>query len=318
MTDEATFGQRCPLCGGQEFNPYRLGLLRCESCKLVLSPSIWQPQANERMEDEWFGEGYDERKTSVWVAWFEAWNNRKTLARLGGFTRQGNRLLEIGVGSGSFLQAAKAKGFDAMGCDLSAPICRRVVQECGIPMHCGFLAELPDDSRFDVVVMNHVLEHVQQPVEFLQDVFRQLAPGGIVHIAVPNITCWEADFPGWTSYEPYHLTYFNRQTLAKAVAAAGFSTERVFTSDSFSGWFLALLRTVLGVNRAQGTVTRTVVASVNRTSGQRSGLVEHAYRLAMVLSGGGLWPLRWLQGKLGYGDEVVCIVTKPTSLLRGG
>ncbi|AGX86618.1 class I SAM-dependent methyltransferase [Candidatus Symbiobacter mobilis] len=239
------------------------------------------------MEDEWFGEGYEARKSSVWVEWFEAWNNRKTLARLAAHSRQGNRLLEIGVGSGSFLKVAKTKGFDVMGCDLSAPICRHVERECGIAMHCGFLSELPDDRQCDAVVMNHVLEHVQQPVEFLQDVFRLLKPEGIVHIAVPNIDCWEACLPGWTSYEPYHLTYFNRQTLLKAVEAAGFSAERVLTSDSFSGWFLALLRTALGINRTQGVVTRPVAASENRPANSRSGWVEHAYRLAMVVVGGG-------------------------------
>lgn len=316
MKEQAFFEQQCPLCSRQKFRPYRLGLLRCESCTLVLSPSIWQPQTNERMEDEWFGEGYEARKSSVWVCWFESWNNRKTLARLAGFPRQG-RLLEVGVGSGSFLKAAKVKGFDVMGCDLSAPICRHVEREGDIEMHCGFLSELPDDRQFDIVVMNHVLEHVQHPVEFLKDVFRLLKPEGIVHIAVPNIDCWEARLPGWTSFEPYHLTYFNRQTLLSAVKAAGFTSERVLTCDSFSGWFLALLRTLLGVNSAQGAVTRPVSASASRPATSRSGLVEHVYRLAMVVGGGGLWPLRWLQGKLGYGDEVVCIARKPAFRQEG-
>lgn len=310
MNDKAFIGQRCPLCEGTRFSAYRLGLLRCESCKLVISPSIWEPQANERMEEEWFGEGYEARKSSVWVEWFEAWNNRRTLARLAEFPRQGNRLLEIGVGSGSFLKTAKAKGFDAMGCDLSAPICHRVERAFGITMHCGLLSELPGKGKFDVVVMNHVLEHVPEPVGFLQDAFRLLAPDGIVHIAVPNIDCWEALLPGWTSYEPYHLTYFNRETLARVVAAAGFSTEIIFTADSFSGWFLALLRTVLAVNRQHGAVTRPVLVSAAHPAGSRSGFVEHTYRLAMVLTGGGLWPLRRMQAHLGRGDELLCIARR--------
>jgi 2-polyprenyl-3-methyl-5-hydroxy-6-metoxy-1,4-benzoquinol methylase len=317
MKEMMNFERRCPLCGGQAFKPYRLGLLRCASCQLVLSPLIWQPQTNERMEEEWFGEGYEARKSSVWVDWFEAWSNRATLARLdfAPATQQGKRLLEIGVGSGSFLKAAREKGFAVMGCDLSVPLCRRVERECGVAMHCGLLSDLPGDGKFDVVVMNHVLEHVQQPVEFLKDVLRLLAPGGVLHIAVPNIDCWEARLSGWTSYEPYHLTYFNRQTLQRAVTAAGLASEKCLTDDSFSGWFLAVLRTILGVNRAHGAVTRPVAASVSRHSDRRSWPVEHAYRLAMVLAGGGLWPLRWLQGKLGYGDELVCIAQKPVSRL---
>lgn len=317
MSKAVISGHECPLCSQKRFTQHWLGLLRCESCKLVLSSSIWQPQANEIMEDEFFGEGYEARKSSVWVEWFEASNNRKTLSRLNTIPTQGKRLLEIGVGSGSFLKAAKVKGFDVMGCDLSAPICRHVELKFGITMHCGLLSELQTENQFDVIVMNHVLEHVQKPVEFLQDVFRLLKPDGIVHIAVPNIDCWEASLPGWTSYEPYHLTYFNQQTLLRAVVSAGFTSKRVQTSDSFSGWFLASLRTTLGVNSAEGAVTRAVASSSGHPINARSGVVEHAYRLSMVLSGGGLWPLRWLQGKLGYGDEVVCIAQKHSTYPAG-
>ncbi|MDD2768309.1 MAG: class I SAM-dependent methyltransferase [Methylococcus sp.] len=301
---------RCPLCEESDFRQDRLGLLICNSCSLVLSPAIWQSQVNERMEEEWFGESYEQRKSSFWVRWFEAWNNRKTLSRLAAQALSGKRLLEIGVGSGSFLGAAKNCGYEVMGCDLSAPICRQVQQQIGVPMHCGLLESLEAEGRFDAVVMNHVLEHVQRPVEFMQNVFRLLAPGGIVHVAVPNIGCWEARFYGWTSYEPYHLTYFDRQTLTRTAESAGFSLDTIITKDSFSGWFLALLRTVLGVNRAQGAITRPASLSTNGRAGHRSILVEQGYRLAMVLAGGGLWPLRWLQGQLGYGDEAICIARK--------
>lgn len=308
---------QCPLCKHKRFARKRFGLFRCEGCEVVLSPSIWLDQANERMEDDWFGENYGARKSSIWVNLFEGFNNRRTLKRIDTRGRQGNRLLEIGVGSGSFLRAAKLVGFDVLGCDLSAPICQRVEREYGIEMHCGVLAELQDGRSFDVIIMNHVLEHVQQPVDFLRDVYRLLAPTGILHLAVPNIDCWEARFSGWTSYEPYHLIYFNPRTLQSCVEVAGFSVETVLTRDSFSGWFLALLRTALGVNRAEGAVTRPLQVSTDRPADMRTGLFEHAYRLTSVLAGAWLWPLRWLQGKLGYGDELVCVVRR-VALAREG
>lgn len=108
-----------------------------------------------------------------------------------------------------------------MGCDLSAPICQRVSQTYGIAMHDGSLTSLVGENRFDVIVMNHVLEHVNQPIEFLREVHRLLAPGGVAHIAVPNVACWEAGLAGWTSYEPYHLVYFDPRTLERTVSAGG-------------------------------------------------------------------------------------------------
>lgn len=302
----------CPVCSGVGFRAYKLGLVLCDSCNVVLSPAIWQPQANEAMEEEWFGEPSQDA-LSFWVNQFEAWNNKKTLARLAEATSPGRRLLEIGVGSGSFLNAARQIGYEVMGCDLSMPICQRIRRTYNIQMHGEHLAALAGESRFDVIVMNHVLEHVNQPIEFLRNVHRLLAPGGIAHIAVPNMGCWEASLPGWTSYEPYHLAYFTPETLKRTVYASGLSIEQITTPDSFSGWFLAVLRSALGVNRAGGAVIRPAAASSKHAKGSRPKLFEHIYRLAMVCAGAILWPLRMAQEQLGRGDEVICIARKPSA-----
>lgn len=302
----------CPVCTGPGFQPYKLGLVRCDGCGVVLSPAIWQPQANEQLEEEWFGEDY-RPTTSSWVTLFETWTNRKTLARLAASKPPGRQLLEVGVGSGSFLNAARERHYEVMGCDLSTSICARVRRAYGIVMHSESLETLVGENRFDVIVMNHVLEHVHRPIEFMEDVRRLLAPGGVVHVAVPNIACWEAALAGWTSYEPYHLTYFDPRTLVRTISAGGLTIDCITTHDSFSGWFLAVLRTALGVNRSSGAVTRPTASTVGRIAGRWPGVVEHAYRFAMVCAGGGLWPLRWLQAKLGRGDEAVCLAHKPQS-----
>jgi 2-polyprenyl-3-methyl-5-hydroxy-6-metoxy-1,4-benzoquinol methylase len=309
INDARHHANRCPVCGGTGLRAWQLGLLQCESCALVLSPAIWQPQANEQLEEEWFGEDY-QPATSFWVGLFEKWNNRRTLARIAEVKPPGRRLLEIGVGSGSFLKAAREQGYEVVGCDLSRPICNRVRNAYRIEMHCGPLTTLAAGRCFDVIVMNHVLEHVQQPVEFLMDVGRLLAPGGVVHIAVPNVACWQASLSGWTSFEPYHLTYFAPETLRVTVTRSSLWIKHFETLDSFSGWFLALLRTTLGVNRASGAVTRASVSTVGKAAGRRTALVENAYRIAMVLAGGVLWPIRLFQGRIGRGDELICIACK--------
>lgn len=48
----------CPVCGGAEFTEFKFGLKECFACGLVLSQTIWKPQANELLGEEWFGEDY--------------------------------------------------------------------------------------------------------------------------------------------------------------------------------------------------------------------------------------------------------------------
>jgi len=166
------------------------------------------------------------------------------------------------------------------------------------------VAQIPHSAPYDVVVMHHVLEHVNEPVQFLKDVRTLLGRAGIVIIRVPNVFCCEAHLPGWNSYEPYHLVYFSPATLRRAVEQAGFEVLRIGTHESFSGWFLALLRTLLRTNQ------KTAGERFAQREAAHLSWVGHAYRLAMVLSGVITLPLRFLQGAIGRGDEVVLIARK--------
>lgn len=306
MTQEISGIEVCPLCTCTAFAPHRFGLLRCAGCGLVVDRRIFAPALDRQLNEEAFGEGYEPER-SFWVRWFQAWKNRRYLANLrrAGVTR--GRLLEVGVGSGSFLRAAREAGFDAMGCELSEPLARRVQAQTGVPVHCGDLASLPARA-FDVVCMHHVLEHVRDPVGFLRAASERLKPGGLLHLAVPNGACWEARWPGWNCYVYYHLAYFDRATLRRALEGSGLVVGRLTSYESFSTWFLTLLRTAAGVRSMEAPPK--AAARLGRVP-RWWLLFEHPYRLAMVASGLVTWPLRSLQGRLGYGDELIALARRP-------
>lgn len=268
---------------------------------MVFDKTVWQPDVIARMEDEYFGRQYDVQP-SFWVRRFEESNNARTLRTLKRAGHAGGRLLEVGIGSGSFLVAARDRGFDVVGCDLSPHIASCVRELHGVQVHCGDLKSLLADEPFDVIVMNHVLEHVGAPVSFLDSAGRLLRPGGVLHIAVPNFACWEASLDGWISYQPYHLLYFERDTLTGLVRIAGYGVISVATHESFTGWFLALARSLL---RRGPTKDESGAGHARRTFA-----VEHVYRLATVLCGLLTWPLRRVQSSMGYGDELVVMARK--------
>lgn len=291
--------ETCPVCSGTAFTPYRFGLHLCARCGLVVDPAIFQTGLADALNERAFGDSYAPER-SFWVRGFNTWKNRRYLHHLrrAGVTQ--GKLLEIGVGSGSFLRAAREAGFSVEGCDISSALCRRVNEETGIPVHCADLASLPE-HRWDVVVMNHVVEHVHDPVGFLSAARDRLRDGGVLHVAVPNVACWEAHLPGWNSYEPYHLAYFNAETMTKAMSAAGLRIIDLRTHEPFSAWFLTVLRSL----RPRTRVPQT--ASAMRETGNylpRRAL-EHPYRVAMICAGAVTWPVRALQARLGDGDELI-------------
>jgi 2-polyprenyl-3-methyl-5-hydroxy-6-metoxy-1,4-benzoquinol methylase len=299
--NERKTAMECPNCAGREFADFRFALSRCSACSLIVDEQAIERSRAESSQEEWFA--IPEAARSLWVRRFEVWNNERTIARVRRYVNPPARVLEVGIGSGSLLQAMRGAGFDVHGCDSSAAVGRYVRETAGVPVFVGRLADMPPSGAFDVVVMNHVLEHTSGPIAFLTDARRHAKPGALFHLAVPNVASWNARMPGWTSYEPYHLIYFSPKTLRDAVARAGLECVELSTFEPFSGWFLALLRTAL--QRGERNSNRRETRDRDRS---KRG-IEHLYRVAMLASGAASYPLRRLQSRLGKGEEVVMLAT---------
>jgi glycosyltransferase involved in cell wall biosynthesis/2-polyprenyl-3-methyl-5-hydroxy-6-metoxy-1,4-benzoquinol methylase len=296
---------QCPLCGGKQNSAWpRWDLVQCDECALVFDRHVWRKGADLESEAEWF-DGEYAGPSSPWVKIFEKFNNQRTYRRIAPFLRNGARLLEVGVGTGSFLEYAKTRRVNVTGCDLSRAVCEDVARRLHVPMLNCSVDGLPGDTKYDVVVMNHVLEHVGAPTALLEGLRSRMKEGGLVHIAAPNVACWEARLSGWGSYEPYHSIYFSPDTIRKTLERSGFAVLEVSTHETFSAWFLTALRTLL----------RTRMRRAERRHAARrwrsASWAEHAYRISMVLAGVVSFPLRRIQASLGYGDELV-VLCRPT------
>jgi 2-polyprenyl-3-methyl-5-hydroxy-6-metoxy-1,4-benzoquinol methylase len=292
----------CPLCRApREFLPERFGLLSCVGCGLVVSPDIWIPRIDEILDDAWFGEDWDPA-ASPWLRWFESIGNRRMYKRVQ-HAGNGGSLLEVGFGSGTFLAYMQARGWRVQGCDLSQSVCRRAAGRWAVPTHWGEVSSLPKDIRYDLVVMSHILEHVQDPLGMLGEIRQRMNHGGYLYVTVPNVACWEARLSGWIGYQPYHFTYFSQETLTSAFVRSGFHIEFVSTHEQFASWFQSVAGTL--IPQLGGAARKETRARLRRRS--RTSLIEHVYRSALVGFGVATWPFRRLQGRLGRGDEVIVL-----------
>src|SRR5204863_8175544 len=96
--------------------------------------------------------------------------------------RAGQSGLEIGAGLGTNLLAIKdvARVTAIEPARLAREHCARL----GVQTHAS-LDDLPQDARFDYVMLRHVLEHLQEPRKMLLDAKRLLAPAGKLIVAIP-------------------------------------------------------------------------------------------------------------------------------------
>lgn len=127
------------------------------------------------------------------------------------------RLLDIGCGTGPFLQAMAQfrPGWDLAGAEQDEAVRERILAIPGVRLfHAGPLDALT--PGFDVVSMIHVLEHVAAPSAFLRQAAGLLAPGGSLLIQVPSL----ADNP-FDAVVADHCTHFTPDTLARIIETSG-------------------------------------------------------------------------------------------------
>jgi len=145
------------------------------------------------------------------------------------------RLLEIGCGSGKRLARLAELGWQVEGQEVDEKAWAAAKSKYPFQVHLGELAALAlAGDAYDAVVMNHVIEHVHEPVELLAEVRRLLKPGGVLIANTPNAMSQEHRIFGthWYSLDPpRHLHLFSPRSLSSLARRAGFRHHETWTSS---------------------------------------------------------------------------------------
>ena len=158
--------------------------------------------------------------------------------------RPGGRLLDVGCGTGAWLKEMQARGWAVEGVDFDAGAVE-VARSAGLHVAVGTIHQqnYPSD-HFDAVTLNHVIEHVADPVEVLSTCRRILRPGGKLVLFTPNARALGHRWMGrhWRGLEPpRHLQLFGPQAMATAMRQAGFDHVVLNTVNSEFMWKASIL-----------------------------------------------------------------------------
>jgi SAM-dependent methyltransferase len=243
---------RCPACGqNSEPRNNSLGgfqIFACKECELRFAPEAFDLKVDYTAL--YHSDCYKETQVQAIQSStdFRAFADHPTYRP---FFRQVRRhrdatLLDVGCGVGRFCHAASYLRWDVTGIDVSEAAIKIGSEHATFPMeHTTIGAHLARNTKYDAVTAFEVLEHLSEPLKFLQSLKEAARPHGHVFCTVPNwdcLTIQTATRPDWLP--PVHLCFFSRKALENLALLAGFYTVNVglISTDPFPGLSLRSAR----------------------------------------------------------------------------
>jgi len=211
-------------------------LLNCQNCGLYFfadSPSdkdlsdyykTTYSQIHQKQLHDLLKENYDSGFFKTLL------NNLKNYH--GQIQKENPKILDYGCGHGFFLKTAKENGFEAYGVEYDDEVAKFNENELKIKMLSNGELENTSDNTFDIIRINHSLEHLPHPEIILEILHKKLKPNGIIVISSPNFSKKIVKSNPTKLYDlvfPEHLYYFTIQSITKLLSRLGFSVETNIT-----------------------------------------------------------------------------------------
>jgi len=273
---------RCCICNADDAQPIGAGkdyeyrtssdvfsAMRCASCGLVyLNPRPDVSEFEFIYPPNYHAFDFSERDFGV-VYKIRSRLEAKRLLSLCKDLPTDARILDVGCGDGFHLRLLKRygkKSWTLEGVDVD----KRAVgmaEESGLKIHAGSIEELRlSENSYDLTFMIQTIEHLEKPFESLTAIKKVLKPRGKLVIVTDNTDA--LDFKifkrrYWGGYHfPRHWNLFNKNSLAKLAAKAGFEIVEVKTIVSPVNWVYSIHNALVDWNAPRFLINRFTLKSI--------------------------------------------------------
>jgi SAM-dependent methyltransferase len=165
---------------------------------------------------------------------------QKKLSLINSFNSSEKKLLDIGSGTGEFLSTCKKKGWNVFGVEPNKEA-RTISEDKNVTAVTDLL--LLKEERFDVITLWHVLEHVENLLEYIEILKTKLKPDGVILIAVPNYKSFDAKHykEYWAAFDvPRHLWHFSQESIKKLFSHVYMKVEKTIPMK-FDSYYVSIL-----------------------------------------------------------------------------
>jgi 2-polyprenyl-3-methyl-5-hydroxy-6-metoxy-1,4-benzoquinol methylase len=250
--------EQCPVCGGQSFSPFltctdffvtgeEFPIKSCNSCGFKITENL---EDEENMGRYYQSENYISHSNTSkglvnriyhTVRKYMLGRKRRlveTVAQI-----KNGQILDVGTGTGFFLNEMKQHGWQVSGTEKSSDARDFAKKDFGLYILPSEKLFNLNDKSFDVITLWHVLEHIHRLNENMETFFRLLNDTGKLIIAVPNHDSHDARHykKFWAAWDvPRHIWHFAPPQMKKLGEKHGFTLAGVYAMP-FDPFYVSLL-----------------------------------------------------------------------------
>lgn len=159
------------------------------------------------------------------------------ISEIGSETLRTSRILEIGCGTGYLLYRLKQLGPDVLGVE-PGPQGQVGSEKFGVDIVHGYFPSEKISGKFDLILQYAVLEHLENPENYLDSLRPHLTPQGKIIVAVPS--CDEQiEFGDISMFFHEHWSYFTQSTLGSTIEHAGYRVQSLRKAGFGGVWYAA-------------------------------------------------------------------------------
>lgn len=151
------------------------------------------------------------------------------------------KVLDVGAGCGEFVYEARKAGWEAEGVEISPWACAKALEMFNVRLIQGELqAVKPTNQPFDIIHMNHVFEHLTDPLGFLNEAADYLRTDGILIVEIPNefsdlvsiiqMYLLRVRLP-FNTHSLHHPFFYTRASVNKMFRKAGYDLHWLGRAD---------------------------------------------------------------------------------------
>ena len=206
-------------------------LFRCGKCGFIQCSAVNVLDFYEELKDpEYIG------SSSQRIRQFQ-----KLIQQTGKYIKQKKpNVLDIGAGTGLFINEARKCGWFAHGLEPSVWLSEQARQQ-GIPVITGTFPDRNCPGPYDAIFLTDVIEHLENPVSVVSELSSHLKDDGVVFVTTPNVSSFMAKIMGWKwwHYRIAHVGYYNKKTLSMLMARGGLIPVRfLYAKWCFDGKYV--------------------------------------------------------------------------------